>query len=230
MTSAFPKTLDELIQQAKEIAREQGTLPSQNKLKAALHVRAERAKAVLSALKESGFNPSEPDPAPPAPPRLHLVPKITNEPVAAEAEASGDHLGEFTGISGTLPLETDTPPQVATVPAAVPAEQTEQATDVREPVTPSSRPAPRRGWLWTRPATPDLADTAEPDPVPVARPVPKWPLILLSAPAFVAIWSGWVGLGVLTGFGVVHPLPGIADGFTLNSAITLPIGVETYAA
>ena len=38
------------------------------------------------------------------------------------------------------------------------------------------------------------------------------------------------GLGGLTGFGLVHPLPGIADGFTLNSAITLPIGVETYAA
>ncbi|MBI4941439.1 MAG: helix-turn-helix domain-containing protein [Actinobacteria bacterium] len=58
----------------------------------------------------------------------------------------------------------------------------------------------------------------------------SWPLLLLAAPAFVAIWSGWVGLGDLTGFGVVHPLPGIADGFTLNTAITLPIGVETYAA
>jgi hypothetical protein len=29
---------------------------------------------------------------------------------------------------------------------------------------------------------------------------------------------------------VVHPLPGIADRFSINSAITLPIGVETYAA
>ena len=29
---------------------------------------------------------------------------------------------------------------------------------------------------------------------------------------------------------VVHPLPGIGDGFTINTAITLPIGVETYAA
>jgi cytochrome bd-type quinol oxidase subunit 2 len=46
----------------------------------------------------------------------------------------------------------------------------------------------------------------------------------------VAIWSGWVGLGGLTGFGVVHPLPGIADDFALNSAITLPVGVEAYAA
>lgn len=57
-----------------------------------------------------------------------------------------------------------------------------------------------------------------------------WPVMLLALPAFVAIWSGWVGLGELTGFGVVHPLPGIVDSFSLNTAITLPIGVETYAA
>ena len=63
-----------------------------------------------------------------------------------------------------------------------------------------------------------------------ARPVRSWPVLLLALPAFVAVWSGWVGLGTLTGFGIVHPLPGIADGFTINTAITLPIGVETYAA
>jgi hypothetical protein len=55
-------------------------------------------------------------------------------------------------------------------------------------------------------------------------------LFLLAAPAGVAIWSGWVGLGELAGFGVVHPLPGIWDDFELNTAITLPIGVEAYAA
>jgi hypothetical protein len=55
-------------------------------------------------------------------------------------------------------------------------------------------------------------------------------LVLLALPAFVAIWSGWVGLGLLTGFGPVHLLPGIADRFVINSAITLPIGVEAYAA
>lgn len=59
---------------------------------------------------------------------------------------------------------------------------------------------------------------------------PRWPLTLLALPAAVAIWSGWVGLGQMTGFGIVHPLPGIADGFELNSAITLPIGVEAYSA
>ncbi|WP_228644948.1 hypothetical protein [Microtetraspora sp. AC03309] len=57
----------------------------------------------------------------------------------------------------------------------------------------------------------------------------RWPLLLLALPAFVATWSGWVGLGELTGFGPVKPLPGISD-FTINTAITLPIGVETYAA
>ncbi len=60
--------------------------------------------------------------------------------------------------------------------------------------------------------------------------VRSWPVLLLALPAFVAIWSGWVGLGELAGFGIVHPLPGIWDSARLNTAITLPIGVETYAA
>jgi len=64
---------------------------------------------------------------------------------------------------------------------------------------------------------------------PVAA-VRVWPVVVLALPAFVAIWSGWVGLGGLSGFGVVHPLPGIWDGLAVNSAITLPIGMETYAA
>ncbi|MCE0535752.1 hypothetical protein LWF15_09520 [Kineosporia rhizophila] len=57
-----------------------------------------------------------------------------------------------------------------------------------------------------------------------------WPVLLLALPAFVAIWSGWVELGRLTGFGPVSPLPGIWDELTIDTAITLPIGVETYAA
>lgn len=57
-----------------------------------------------------------------------------------------------------------------------------------------------------------------------------WPLFLIAAPAAVAVWSGWVGLGELCGFGVIHPLPGIAGSFRLNTAITLPVGVEAYGA
>jgi hypothetical protein len=39
-----------------------------------------------------------------------------------------------------------------------------------------------------------------------------------------------VGIGTMTGFGQIHPLPGIWDSLHLNTAITLPIGVEAYAA
>lgn len=60
--------------------------------------------------------------------------------------------------------------------------------------------------------------------------VPRWPLLIIALPAFVAIWSGWVGLGRLTGFGPVTLLPGLADEWVLDTAVTLPIGVEVYAA
>jgi hypothetical protein len=65
---------------------------------------------------------------------------------------------------------------------------------------------------------------------PVTGTVRRWPLVLIAAPAAVAVWAGWVGLGTLCGFGIVHPLPGIASGFELNTAITLPVGVEAYGA
>lgn len=77
----------------------------------------------------------------------------------------------------------------------------------------------------------DLTIAATPAPSPnITRAPARWPLILLALPAGVATWSGWVGLGRFTGFGVVTPLPGILDNFEINSAIVLPIGVEAYAA
>ena len=60
--------------------------------------------------------------------------------------------------------------------------------------------------------------------------LPRWPLFLIAAPAAVAIWSGWVGLGQMCGFGPVNLLPGIGSGFHVNTAITLPVGVEAYGA
>ena len=57
-----------------------------------------------------------------------------------------------------------------------------------------------------------------------------WPLIVIAAPAAVAIWSGWVGLGGMCGFGPVNLLPGIGGGFFINTAITLPVGIESYGA
>jgi DNA binding protein with HTH domain len=78
--------------------------------------------------------------------------------------------------------------------------------------------------ITPRPSVPALAVDEAP------QRVARWPLFLIAAPAAVAVWSGWVGLGGLCGFGIVHPLPGIADGFRLNTAITLPVGVEAYGA
>jgi len=57
----------------------------------------------------------------------------------------------------------------------------------------------------------------------------RWPLILIALPAAVAIWSGWVGLAGMCGFGLVQPFPGIAA-WHLDTRITLSVGVEAYAA
>lgn len=115
--------------------------------------------------------------------------------------------------------------------------------DYAEPIGPDPLPSP---------AVPDsvpvvdasaagLSDFPEPGSVeqvtasghpgtPTRRRPVVWPVALLALGAFVSVWSGWVGLGELTGFGIVHPLPGIWDSARLNTAITLPLGVEAYAA
>jgi hypothetical protein len=62
------------------------------------------------------------------------------------------------------------------------------------------------------------------------RAVRSWPLLVLAAPAAAEVWSGWVGIAQKTGFGLVRPLPGIWPALHLDTAITLPIGVEAYAA
>jgi hypothetical protein len=206
MTTTYSKPFDELIDQAQQYSRELGTIPSQNKLKAALHVRSERARTVLAALRASGFDPTEP-------PQSHRSLPVPDE--ADSASASDTPSDRPEPVPGT---EADAGPgQDSAVPGLTPQTTSEQ------------RRAMVRSW-WPALGPARFRDR---EPVPstgTIRPARTWPIVLLAAPAMVAIWSGWVGLGALTGFGMVHPLPGIADGFTLNSAITLPIGVETYAA
>jgi hypothetical protein len=63
-----------------------------------------------------------------------------------------------------------------------------------------------------------------------AKTVRSWPLLLLAFPAAAEVWSGWVGIAQKTGFGLVSPLPGIWSSLHLDTTITLPIGVEAYAA
>ncbi|TWF94422.1 ABC transporter permease [Saccharopolyspora dendranthemae] len=134
---------------------------------------------------------------------LHVV----TDPAPAETEPAETHDDE-----PAEPERESAEAEQVTESEAVPAEESEPVGGaVSEPITVDA----------------DLAKLADEQPV---KPVAVWPVMLLALPAFVAIWSGWVGLGQLTGFGIVHPLPGIADGFAINTAITLPIGVETYAA
>lgn len=100
---------------------------------------------------------------------------------------------------------------LADPPAPAPVELTE---NVREEVS-----AP----VAELPATPSRA----------GQRVVVWPLLVIACSPFIAIWGGWVGLGKLTGFGFVNLLPGIvADGSwaTLDTAITLPLGMEAYSA
>lgn len=126
--------------------------------------------------------------------------------------------------TGTHPTS---PPRAATpAPAAVevaPVDVHEDTPTVTVPPVPPVPPGDGTG-----PAAPAAAAPSSPAG-PVVR-VRSWPVLLLALPAFVAIWSGWVGLGELAGFGVVHPLPGIWDTLAVNTAITLPIGMEVYAA
>lgn len=131
----------------------------------------------------------------------------------------------------TLPDETATEPasdpweyaEPAPVPPALPVDTT--PVPLILPTEKAAEPSP----LVEHDGHPQASTEATPGKSKVRR-LAAWPVALIALPAFVAIWSGWVGLGGLTGFGVVHPLPGIADGFSLNTAITLPIGVEVYAA
>ena len=62
------------------------------------------------------------------------------------------------------------------------------------------------------------------------RTVRSWPLLVLAAPAAAEVWTGWVGIAQKTGFGLVSPLPGILPSLHLDTSITLPVGVEAYAA
>ncbi|MFF3865059.1 ABC transporter permease [Micromonospora sp. NPDC001898] len=122
------------------------------------------------------------------------------EPATDPADTTPDPLADPAPVPDLPPVTDDTPPDVS--------EQAAPAADLGTNITTEANPT-------------DLADS---------RRAVAWPVVLLALPAFVAIWSGWVGLGGLTGFGQVHPLPGIWDSFSINSAITLPIGVETYGA
>src|SRR5580700_11331141 len=86
-----------------------------------------------------------------------------------------------------------------------------------------------RGPVPVRTSGPPAADRSLAAVRP-GRTVRSWPLLVLAVPAAAEVWSGWVGIAQKTGFGQVTPLPGIWPSLHLDTAITLPVGVEAYAA
>ncbi|WP_433793066.1 ABC transporter permease [Actinoplanes sp. CA-252034] len=174
--SAYPRTVDELIPHARDLADQLGKLPSRNTLMKTFRVGSDKANALIAALAPAPATPADPEPVEP-PPSTDPVPPVP-----------------------PLVVPDEMPPLIGA------------PRPIAEPVT-------------VAPYVPEQA--AEPEPKR-RRPV-VWPVLILCLPAFVAIWGGWVEMGKLTGFGMVTLLPGISD-FQINTAITLPIGVETYAA
>ncbi|GAA0439320.1 ABC transporter permease [Actinoplanes capillaceus] len=172
--SAYPRTVDELIPHARDLADRLGGLPSRNQLMKTFKVGGPKASALLAALTPAPAAPTAPEPVEPEP---------SADPVSS--------------------VEPVTEPAV-TPPPLPPIDPTDETPDLGI-AQPPAEPAPKR-----------------------RRPI-VWPVLILCLPAFVAIWGGWVEMGRLTGFGMVTLLPGISD-FQINTAITLPIGVETYAA
>jgi len=206
MTSAYPIKLGALTQQVKELAAELGEIPSRNRIMRECKVGADKAKAVLTALDADGFTVATTA----AGDGSLLVSSVTgSDPVEVEVPTRRLHSVPLTDVEraeSTLTTEADTVTEVVQAGAEV--------TPVVDPVAEPHE-------------VPPGAEAVQGAPVKRVR---SWPLLLLAAGAFVAIWGGWTGLGELTGFGPVRLLPGIADRFVINSAITLPLGVEAYAA
>ncbi|MDI5936964.1 MULTISPECIES: ABC transporter permease [unclassified Micromonospora] len=196
----YPQPVDELLPAARKLAHELDALPSRNRLMKRFRIGSEKANELLTRLREERAQQDRVD-------SLHaamvLRGSLAERPVLVPVDPTPD-----TTTADTDPDTPDRPEQPAPdpTPAPPPVDVTpvEQVSTVESPGT-KIRPARSRRAV-------------------------VWPVILLALPAFVAIWGGWVGLGKLTGFGKVNLLPGIGSGWVIDTAITLPIGVETYGA
>lgn len=177
-----------------------------------------------------------------------LVPRVRARAVELGAALSRNRVMREFGVGAAkakavLDAVAGTEVDPATRPEVTPGRVLHAVTTDRQPTETDTAPTGNAGSDPTALVTPVASPGTE-----IASVAPETPassvigfrvrrgrsgrltLVLLALPAFVAIWSGWVGLGMLTGFGPVHLLPGIVDGFVINSAITLPVGVEAYAA
>ncbi|MFI6824159.1 ABC transporter permease [Micromonospora sp. NPDC050187] len=202
----YPQPVEDLLPAARKLTHELGGLPSRNRLMKRFRIGSEKANELLTLLRQERDQQARSD-------RMHaalvvrgsLADRPTLFPV--DPIPTADTTADPATVDRTeqpAPDPTLTPEPVPPVVAVDSAEPSEQASTVESPVTKFGPGRSRRAVVW--------------------------PVILLALPAFVAIWGGWVGLGKLTGFGKVNLLPGIGSGWVIDTAITLPIGVETYGA
>ncbi|RAS58880.1 hypothetical protein C8D87_11750 [Lentzea atacamensis] len=215
MTSAYPMPLDELIPRVRALASETGEKPSLRGVMDRFSVGAKKARAALAVLDDTDTGDRDTEHER----RLHSVPALAAAPADLDTAAPAPVTPAAPDVDAspapTVPdTDTDTPvlpaqPQVSDQDPVIAAGQVSTAVDTPAHTVPQGR---RVGWSRTR------------------SQVRRWPIVLIALGAFVSIWGGWVELGKLTGFGEITPLPGIADGWTINSAITLPLGMEAYAA
>ncbi len=205
--SAYPLSVADLVPRVRERMAELGRMPSRNQIMSEFKVGAPKARAVLAALAQAGHDSADEHPVRAL--RSVPVPDPATEPYLETEPGTPED---------AQPTLTDRDTQVMPVVDPVPTVTvaTVEAGET-QPIVPSE---------------PVVAES-EIDPVTTtrqARQVRRWPVVLLAMGAFVSIWGGWVGLGRMTGFGPIQLLPGIWDELVINSAITLPIGVEAYAA
>ncbi|MFC7243688.1 ABC transporter permease [Catellatospora aurea] len=199
-TSVYPPAVAAMVDDFTAWAAELGTAPSRNATMKRFRIGDEKAKALLATL------------AAPAPDE-----RLTSGPAPQQQPE---------------PTDTDLEPEITPEPITV---EPSPLTAVDVAPEPKITAAPVE-----RPAADPIPVAAPPLTIPVSAPVPApvrrkpqirtWPILVVGLGAFIAIWAGWVELGRLTGFGVVHPLPGIWDSFKIDTAITLPLGMDAYAA
>jgi hypothetical protein len=207
--SAYPSSVEDLMPQVRELMLELGKVPARNEIMRAFKIGAPKANKIIAALAESE------------------TPEERGTEVESGMQGQADHgpvrpLRSVPALAPETILLASADPDVPTVDETLPASGEALVTPVVDPGPVQSLPVPDVADV-----PPLLVVQAESTTV---RRVRRWPIVMLALPAFVAIWGGWVGLGRMTGFGPIQLLPGIWDELVINSAITLPIGVEAYAA
>ncbi|WP_416902037.1 ABC transporter permease [Micromonospora echinospora] len=199
----YPQPVEELLPAARKLTHELGGLPSRNRLMKRFRIGSEKANELLTLLREERARQDRSD-------SLHAAMvvrgSLADRPALFPVDPTPDVDPSETDPDAldrtALPAPDPAPTPEPVAPVAV--EPSGQVSTVESPGTKIAPGRSRRAVVW--------------------------PVILLALPAFVAIWGGWVGLGKLTGFGKVNLLPGIGSGWVIDTAITLPIGVETYGA